>query len=272
VRAARPDGAVADGTLAAAAVAGVDEVYRSAAPRPSPPWPTAPSRSARSTSSSARQRLRGQAKREVAGQRPRRRAVAFAGPSEVVVVADASRRSTFAAIDVVLQAEHGPDGLAWLITWDEAVADAVATSRGRHRAASPRRADIEATLAEGGYAVLVDGPSRRWRGQRHRPRAPRAAGGRPRGACCRSSATPARCSAGRGRRRRWATTSPGPATCCPPTARPASPARCTVDDFCKHVHVVTLDEAACAAVGPTSRPGRGRGPRRPRRVGPPRRG
>ncbi|MCH2427600.1 MAG: histidinol dehydrogenase, partial [Acidimicrobiales bacterium] len=29
------------------------------------------------------------------------------------------------AIDVVAQAEHGPDGLAWLVTWDEAVADAV---------------------------------------------------------------------------------------------------------------------------------------------------
>ena len=30
---------------------------------------------------------------------------------------------TLAAIDVMLQAEHGPDGLARLITWDEAVAE-----------------------------------------------------------------------------------------------------------------------------------------------------
>ena len=52
-------------------------------------------------------------------------AAAFAGPSEVVVVADQSANPEFAAIDVILQAEHGPDGLAWLVTWDEAVADAV---------------------------------------------------------------------------------------------------------------------------------------------------
>ena len=52
-------------------------------------------------------------------------AAAFAGPSEVVVVADGSVPPDFAAVDVILQAEHGPDGLAWLITWDEA--------RGRRR-------------------------------------------------------------------------------------------------------------------------------------------
>jgi histidinol dehydrogenase len=81
---------------------------------------------------------------------------AFAGPSEVVVVADASAPPAFAAVDVVLQAEHGPDGLAWLVTWDEAVADAVTEEVRRIVEASPRRADIEATLDGGGYAVLCD--------------------------------------------------------------------------------------------------------------------
>ena len=52
-------------------------------------------------------------------------AAAFAGPSEVVVVADSSAEPAYAAIDLIVQAEHGPDGLAWLITWDPAVADAV---------------------------------------------------------------------------------------------------------------------------------------------------
>jgi histidinol dehydrogenase len=96
------------------------------------------------------------AKREVAGTVgiPS----AFAGPSEVVVVADGSAPAEWAAVDVVVQAEHGPDGLAWLVTWDEAVADAVTEHVGRIVAESPRRADIEATLGEGGYAVLVDGP------------------------------------------------------------------------------------------------------------------
>ena len=44
---------------------------------------------------------------------------AFAGPSEVVVVADDATPVEWAAIDVVVQAEHGPDGLAWLVTWSE---------------------------------------------------------------------------------------------------------------------------------------------------------
>src|SRR5439155_10847476 len=50
---------------------------------------------------------------------------AFAGPSEVVVVADDTTPVDFAAIDVVVQAEHGPNGLAWLVTWSEAAATAI---------------------------------------------------------------------------------------------------------------------------------------------------
>jgi histidinol dehydrogenase len=99
-----------------------------------------------------------QAKREVASAGLVGVPSAFAGPSEVVVVADASTPVEWAAIDVVLQAEHGPDGLAWLITWDEAVADGVAQAVADIVPRSPRRAHLEATLAEGGYAVLCDGP------------------------------------------------------------------------------------------------------------------
>ncbi|MFT5203250.1 MAG: histidinol dehydrogenase [Candidatus Aldehydirespiratoraceae bacterium] len=80
----------------------------------------------------------------------------FAGPSEVVVIADGSAPADFAAIDVILQAEHGPDGLAWLITWDEAVADEVTAAVERLVATAPRRADIEATLEKSGYAVVCD--------------------------------------------------------------------------------------------------------------------
>lgn len=83
---------------------------------------------------------------------------AFAGPSEVVVVADETTPVDFAAIDIVLQAEHGPNGLAWLITWDEGVLAEVADSVTRIVEASPRRDDIESTLSEGGYAVICDGP------------------------------------------------------------------------------------------------------------------
>jgi histidinol dehydrogenase len=84
---------------------------------------------------------------------------AFAGPSEVVVVADGATPVRWAAIDVVVQAEHGPDGLAWLVTWSVEVADAIEAEVDRLVAESPRRADLEATLSKGGYSAIVDGPT-----------------------------------------------------------------------------------------------------------------
>lgn len=96
------------------------------------------------------------AKREVAGRVgvP----MAFAGPSEIVVVADASAPADYAAIDLMVQAEHGPDGLAWLVTWDERVADAVDDALRRLVAEAPRRDEIIATFAGGGFCAVVDGP------------------------------------------------------------------------------------------------------------------
>lgn len=96
------------------------------------------------------------AKREVAGRVgvP----MAFAGPSEIVVVADASAPADYAAIDLMVQAEHGPDGLAWLVTWDERVADAVDDALRRLVAEAPRREEIIATFAGGGFCAVVDGP------------------------------------------------------------------------------------------------------------------
>jgi histidinol dehydrogenase len=98
------------------------------------------------------------AKREVGAEGAVGLPSAFAGPSEVVVVADETTPAELAAIDLVVQAEHGPDGLAWLITWSESTAEAVAAEVGRLVAASPRRADLEATLGQGGYAAIVEGP------------------------------------------------------------------------------------------------------------------
>ena len=152
-----PDGRIADVTLAAAAVAGVDAVYAVGGAQ-------AVAAMAFGTDSIPQVDVIvgpgnlyvALAKREVAGLVgvPS----AFAGPSEVVVVADATVPAAFAAIDVVVQAEHGPDGLAWLITWDEAVADAVDAEVARIVDASPRRDDVTATLATAGWVVLVDGP------------------------------------------------------------------------------------------------------------------
>ncbi|MCL4312977.1 MAG: histidinol dehydrogenase [Actinobacteria bacterium] len=83
----------------------------------------------------------------------------FAGPSEVVVVADGTVDLEAVALDVVVQAEHGPDGLAWLITWVDGVADEVSSFVGRTVASSPRGEEIRTTLDTGGYAVVVDGPT-----------------------------------------------------------------------------------------------------------------
>jgi histidinol dehydrogenase len=153
-----PDGAIAKETLAAAAIAGIDEVYRVGGAQ-------AVAAMAYGTESirpvdviaGPGNRYVAEAKRQVSGivGVPS----AFAGPSEVVVVADDDTPVAWAAIDVVVQAEHGPDGLAWLVTWSPQAADAIEAEVDRLVAASPRRADLEATLGTGGYVALVDGPA-----------------------------------------------------------------------------------------------------------------
>ncbi|MFZ6002335.1 MAG: histidinol dehydrogenase [Actinomycetota bacterium] len=155
----RADGSVAPGILAAAALAGVDEVHRVGGPGAiaALAYGTESIRPVDVIVGPGSARV-AQAKREVASAGLVGVPSAFAGPSEVVVIADSSTPVAFAAIDVVLQAEHGPDGLAWLITWDEAVADGVAAAVAEIVPRSPRRRHLEATLAEGGYAVLCDGP------------------------------------------------------------------------------------------------------------------
>jgi histidinol dehydrogenase len=152
-----PGGRVDDATLAAAAIAEVDEVYRVGGAQ-------AIAAMAYGTESIGRvdvvvgpgNRYVAEAKRQVSGAVGV--ASAFAGPSEVVVVAGPDTPAVLAAADLVVQAEHGPDGLAWLVTWSEEKATEVIAEVERLVAASPRRADLEATLASGGYACLVDGP------------------------------------------------------------------------------------------------------------------
>ena len=86
-------------------------------------------------------------------------ASAFAGPSEIVVIADGTCPPAAAATDVVLQAEHGPGGRAWLVTWDPACADAVCEAIVQIVDLSPRRDETLATLEADGFVCLVDGPA-----------------------------------------------------------------------------------------------------------------
>jgi histidinol dehydrogenase len=98
------------------------------------------------------------AKREVAGEGRVGVPSAFAGPSEVVVIADETVAPELAAIDLIVQAEHGPEGLAWLITWSPDVADSISAAIDTLTAGAPRRSEIESTLDANGRCVLVDGP------------------------------------------------------------------------------------------------------------------
>jgi histidinol dehydrogenase len=151
------DGKVAPTLLAAASLAGVTEVYRVGGAQ-------AIAALAYGTESIRRvdviagpgNRWVSLAQREVAGVVgvPS----SFAGPSEVIVIADDTTPVEFAAIDIVVQAEHGPDGLAWLITWSEEAAREISEAVGRLVRVAPRRGEIESTLGAGGFVVLVDGP------------------------------------------------------------------------------------------------------------------
>ena len=78
-----------------------------------------------------------------------------AGPSEGLVLADASADVRTVAADLVTQAEHGPDSPALLVTTDEQLADAVEAEVGRRLAAASRRDILGRALADHGRIVLV---------------------------------------------------------------------------------------------------------------------
>jgi histidinol dehydrogenase len=151
-----PDGRVPQATLAAAALLALDEVYRVGGAQ------------AIAAMAYGTETIRpvdvivgpgnvyvALAKREVAGVVG---IESTAGPSELVVVADEVTPADYVAVDLVAQAEHGPHGAALLVTWSEALAGEVEEAVARVVAESPRRAEVEATLEEGGRLVLVDDP------------------------------------------------------------------------------------------------------------------
>jgi histidinol dehydrogenase len=79
----------------------------------------------------------------------------IAGPSEVMVVADASADPGWVAADLLAQAEHDPMARAVLLTPSRALIDAVAAAAERQLAALPRREIAEAALRAHGALVLT---------------------------------------------------------------------------------------------------------------------
>jgi histidinol dehydrogenase len=78
----------------------------------------------------------------------------FAGPSEVIVIADRTARADFIAADLLAQAEHSP-GSSILITWEESLIDAVQTELERQVALLERNELTVDSLEAFGALILV---------------------------------------------------------------------------------------------------------------------
>jgi histidinol dehydrogenase len=94
-----------------------------------------------------------EAKRQVAGDV---RIDSPAGPSELLVVADASAHPDLIAAELIAQAEHDPDAAVALVATDAALVDGVAAALGERVAAAPRREVIAAALAGRGALLVAD--------------------------------------------------------------------------------------------------------------------
>jgi histidinol dehydrogenase len=148
------DGSVPAAVLAAAKLAGVDEVYRVGGAQ-------AIAALAYGTETIAAvdvivgpgNAYVAEAKRQVVG------AVgidSLAGPSEIAIVADATVDPEWVAADLLAQAEHGPGGAATLIVWDDDVAARIDLALETLLMTAMRREEAEATLVSGGRVVLTN--------------------------------------------------------------------------------------------------------------------
>ena len=97
-----------------------------------------------------------EAKRQVSG-RPDGAAIDMpAGPSEVLVIADAEANPDFVAADLLSQAEHGPDSQVVLVTPSKALAKAVAQAADRQLAELPRKEIAVKALSASRLIVVKD--------------------------------------------------------------------------------------------------------------------
>ena len=82
----------------------------------------------------------------------------FAGPTEILIIADDSADPDIVASDLVGQAEHGPDSPAWLVTTSRKIADQVLERVPRFvaRLKEPNRGAAEIAWQDYGEVVLVD--------------------------------------------------------------------------------------------------------------------
>jgi histidinol dehydrogenase len=79
-----------------------------------------------------------------------------AGPSEVLVIADATANAEFVAADLLSQAEHGADSQVLLLTTSAELASAVAAQVDSQKATLPRRGIVDGALGHSRAVVVAD--------------------------------------------------------------------------------------------------------------------
>ena len=94
-----------------------------------------------------------------AKQRAQKEGVAIdmpAGPSELMVVADATANPVYVAADLLSQAEHGPDSQVLLVTDTEELVSAVHSEIERQLARLPRREIAETALSHSRCIIVAE--------------------------------------------------------------------------------------------------------------------
>jgi histidinol dehydrogenase len=79
----------------------------------------------------------------------------IAGPTEVLIIADATSRPAMVAADLIAQAEHDQDAVCWCVTTDPALADALPAALEEALARAPRAEIAREALARNGAVILV---------------------------------------------------------------------------------------------------------------------
>jgi len=80
-----------------------------------------------------------------------------AGPTELLILADEGADARLVALDLISQAEHGPDSVCGLVTTSEALADEVVEWLSRLLEEVDRREFVERSLEGHGFVALADG-------------------------------------------------------------------------------------------------------------------
>ena len=81
----------------------------------------------------------------------------IAGPTEIAVIADETADAEIVAVDLMSQAEHGPDSPAWLITTSRELGEAVIAAMPRHiaRLGEPNRSAATAAWQDYGEVLIT---------------------------------------------------------------------------------------------------------------------